>query len=64
MCAIIAGIRKYNSIIKKKENKNDQIVLLTKSNSNNIEVLISRLFLVNVLRQHDDTKQNMKTLKT
>ena len=64
MCAIIAGIRKYNSIIKKKENKNDQIVLLTKSNSNNIEVLISRLFLVNVLGHHDDTKQNMKTLKT
>ena len=64
MCAIIAGIRKYNSIIKKKENKNDQIVLLTKSNSNNIEVLISRLFLVNVLGQYDDTKQNMKTLKT
>ena len=64
MCAIIADIRKYNSIIKKKENKNDQIVLLTKSNSNNIEVLISRLFLVNVLGQHDDTKQNMKTLKT
>ena len=60
----MAGIRKHNSIIKKKENKNDQIVLLTKSNSNNIEALISRLFLVNVLGQHDDTKQNMKTLKT
>ena len=31
ICAITAGINKYQSIIKKKNNKHDKIVLLTKS---------------------------------
>ena len=31
LCAIAAGIKKYNSIIKKKKKKNDKIVFLAKS---------------------------------
>ena len=30
ICAIIAGIKKHKSIIKKNKNKNDEIVLLLK----------------------------------
>ena len=37
ICAIAAGIKKYKSIIKKKKKKHDEIVLLAKSKSNNIE---------------------------
>ena len=39
--AITAGIKKYKSIIKKKKNKHDKIVLLAKFKLNSIEVLIS-----------------------
>ena len=41
ICAIAAGIKKYNSIIKKKK-KHDKIVLLGKDKLNTIEVLISK----------------------
>ena len=41
ICAITAGIKKYESIIKKKKEKHDKIVLVAKSKLNNIEVLIS-----------------------
>ena len=41
ICAITAGIKKYKSIIKKKEKKDDTIVLLEKSKLNSIEALIS-----------------------
>ena len=41
ICAIIAGIKKYNSIIKKKKKKHDKIVLLGEDKLNTIEVLIS-----------------------
>ena len=37
VCIITAAIKKYNSIIKKKEKKHDKIVLLTKSKLNSIE---------------------------
>ena len=44
LCAITAGIKKYKSIIKKKEKKHDKIVLLAKSKVNGI-VLISKALI-------------------
>ena len=43
ICAIIAGIKNYKSIIKKKKKKHDKRVLL--DNLNTIEVLISRALI-------------------
>ena len=40
--AITAAIKRYKSIIKKKEKKHDKIVLLAKSKLNSIEVLLSK----------------------
>ena len=42
--AMTAGIKKYKSIIKKKQ-KPDKIVLLAKSKLNSIEVLISKALI-------------------
>ena len=42
ICPIIAGIKKYKSIIKNKEKKHYKIVMLARSKLNKIEVLISR----------------------
>ena len=42
--AITTGVKKYNSIFQKQKMKHDKIVLLTKSELNNIEVLISKAF--------------------
>ena len=41
ICLITAGIKTYNSIIKKKKKKHDKIVLSAESKLNSIEVLIS-----------------------
>ena len=41
ICGIIAGNKKYKSIIKKKKKKYDKILLLGKDKLNTIEVLIS-----------------------
>ena len=41
-CTATARIKKYQSIIKKKIEKYDKIVLLVKTNLNGIEVLISK----------------------
>ena len=41
ICARAAGIKKYQPIIKKKKKKHDKIVLLAKSKSSSIEVMIS-----------------------
>ena len=49
--AIIAGIKKYKSIIKKKKN-HDKIVLLEKDKLNTIEVLISKA-LIDSYISHD-----------
>ena len=76
ICAIAAGIKQYKSIIKKKKKKHDKIVLLTKTKLNSIEVLISKpsidssirhdefVLINNVLKEHDDMKQEIKRLKT
>ena len=42
ICAVTVGIKKWESIAKKKEKKHNKIVLLTKSELNKIEVLISK----------------------
>ena len=41
MCAITAGIKTYKSIIRKKKNKHDKIILLAKSKLNSKKFLIS-----------------------
>ena len=41
ICAITARIKKCKSIIKKKRNKNDKIMLLGRDKLNTVEVLIS-----------------------
>ena len=74
--AITAGIKKYKSIIKKKKKKHDKTVLLAKCKVNSIEVLISKaltnsnisheefLLIKNMLKEHDDMKEEIKYLKT
>ena len=50
ICAVVAGIKKHKSLIKKKEH--DKVVLLAKSKLNNIQVLIFRV-LINLVIKHD-----------
>ena len=45
MCATTPGIKKYKSIITKKEKKDDKIALLAKSKLNSIKVLISKALI-------------------
>ena len=74
ICAITAGIKKYNSIFKKKKKKHDKIVSLGKFKLDNIEVLTSKALVhsyishdkfvsVNVLREYNDMKVEIKNLK-
>ena len=56
ICAIIAGIKKYISLIKKKKKKHDKIVLLGKYKLNTIKVLISKA-LTNSYISHDNLFQ-------
>ena len=72
ICVTTAGVKKYKSIIKKKKNKHDKIVLLAKSQSNRTEVLISKALihsnvshnefvLINiVLKEFYDMKEEIK----
>ena len=53
ICAIIAGIKNYKSIIKKMRKEHDQIVLLAKTELNRIEVLISKA-LIDSYISHDE----------
>ena len=76
ICAITAAIKKYKSIIKKKKKKHNQIVLLTKSKLNSIEVLISKALIDSVidhdefvlmnyvLKEYNEMKDEIKNLKT
>ena len=69
--AIVAGIKKYKTTIKKMKKKHDKIVLLVKSKIKNIQVLISKAlidsnishneyFLINnVLRENDEMKEEI-----
>ena len=72
ICAIIAGIRKFISIIKKKKKKHDKVVLLGKYNLNKIKVLISKSLIDsyishdefvsvnNLLREYNEIKSETK----
>ena len=62
-------------MIKKKKKKHDKIVLLAKSKLNSIGVLISNALidsiishdefvLINVLKEYDEMKKEIKNLKT
>ena len=45
VCAITAGIKKYKAIIKKKKKDHDKVVLLAKTKSNSIVVLIFKVLM-------------------
>ena len=73
MFAITAGIKKYQSIIKKKKKKHDK--MLAKATLHNIEVLISKAFIdsyinhdefvsVNVLIECNEMKDQIKNPKS
>ena len=76
ICAIAEEIKKYKLIIKKKKKrKHDKIVLLVKSKLNSIEVSISKALiesnishdefvLINMLKEYDDMKKEIKNSKT
>ena len=75
ICIITVAIKKYKSIIKKKQKKYNKIVLLGKSKLNGIEVWISNVLidsvishnefvLINVLREYNEMKEVIKNLKT
>ena len=68
-------MKKYKSIIKKKKQKHDKIVLLANTKLNSIEVLISKALFdwnithdkfvsINVLKECNDMKEEIKNLKT
>ena len=72
MCAITAGNKKLESIIKKKKKKHVKLVLLAKSKLNSSEVLISKalidsninldefVLMNSVLKECDDMKEEIK----
>ena len=76
ICAIVAGIKKCKSIIKKKKKKHDKIVLLGKDKLNTIEVLISKslinsyisrdefVLVNNVLVEYNEMKNELKNPET
>ena len=76
ICAIIAGFKKYKSIIKEKKKKHDKIVSLAKSKLNRIEVLVSKSLIDsnvsydelvltnNVLKKYEEMQEEIKNLKT
>ena len=76
ICAITTGIKKYKSIIKKKQIKDDNIVLLAKSKLNSIEALISKALtdsvishdelvsINNMLKEYEEMREEIKNLKT
>ena len=68
--------KKYKSIIKKKKKVHDKIVLLAKSKLNSVEILISKVLIDsvishdefvlinNVKNEYNETKEEIKNLKT
>ena len=76
ICAIIAGIIKYKSMIKEKKKKHDKLVLWGESKLNNIAVLISKALIDsyishekfvsvnNMLREYYEKKEKIKNPKT
>ena len=76
ICAVIAGIKKYKSMVKKKKKMHDKIVLFGKDKLNIIEVLISKALInlyishdkfvtvSNVLREYNEIKNERKNSET
>ena len=76
ICAIVVGIKKCKSIIKKKKKKHDKIVFLAKSKLNIVEVLISKVsidsnishdefvLIINMLKEYDEMKEEIIKSKT
>ena len=74
--AVTAGIKKYKSIIKKKKNKHDKLVLLGKTKLDTNEVLISKsligsyiirdkfISVNNVLREYNEMKEEIRNPET
>ena len=72
LCAIAAGIKRYQSIIKKNKKKHNKIVSLAKSKLNSIEVLISKALIYsvishdefvlinNIIKEYDEMKEEIK----
>ena len=73
---ITEGVKKYKSIIKKKKKKYDKRVFLANSRWNSMEILISKTLIdwnithvvifsiVNVLKEYDDMKEEIKIQRT
>ena len=77
ICAIIAGVKKYNkSVINKTKKRHDKIVLLGKTKLDTIKVLILKVLIDlyisndefvsvnNALRVYDEMKEEIKNPKT
>ena len=76
ICAITAGIKNYQSIIKRKNKKHDKMLLLGKDKLNTIPVLISKALISsyishdefvsinNVLREYYKIKKEIKNPET
>ena len=76
ICAITAGIKKYKPIIKTKNKKYDEIVLLGKTKLNTIGILISNALtdsnishdefvpINNVLREYNEMKEEIENPET
>ena len=75
ICDIAAGIKKNNSLIKKKKQKHNKIVLLAKPKLNGTEVLASKVLIDsnishdkfvlinNALKEHAEMKGEIKNLQ-
>ena len=75
ICAIIAGIKRYKSIIKKKRKKQDNVSFSGKNKLNAVKVLISKvtidsyinhgevLSVNNLLREYNEMKEEIKNPK-
>ena len=75
-CAIAVRIKRYKSIIKKKDKKHDKIALPAKSKMNRIKAIIFKdlidsnishyqFVLINiVLKEYDDMTEEIRNLKT
>ena len=76
ICAIIAGVKKYKSVINKTKKRHDKIVLLGKTKLDTIKVLILKVLIDlyisndefvsvnNALRVYDEMKEEIKNPKT
>ena len=58
MCVITAGIKKYESIIKKNKNEHDKILSLAKSKLNSVEILISKTLIDSNINQDEFVLKN------